>query len=127
MCMEIIQSWIFLGLCCSTEYAAHCACFAAKNWRKTYISTVQVFFRKKITKVHERLRTCALMREEGVTTRLVFAYSDTPGMNDHMCDHSEAERGFVTTATEIELNYALRRCYKVTHLYTYEQALSNKK
>ena len=63
-------------------------------------------------------RTCALLREQGKASRLVFTYSDYAGMNDHLCEHTDAERGFVTTATEIELNLALSRFYRVTHLYT---------
>lgn len=65
------------------------------------------------------VRACALLREHGKASRLVFAYSDVPGMNDHLCNHTELERGFVTTTTEIELNLALSRGYRVTHLYTY--------
>ena len=63
-------------------------------------------------------RSCTLLREHGKASRLTFAYSEIAGMNDHICDHTDAERGFVTTTTEIELDLALRRGYQVTHLYT---------
>ena len=35
------------------------------------------------------------------------------------CNHNEQSRGFVCTTTHLELNMALRKGYKVTHLYGY--------
>lgn len=49
---------------------------------------------------------------------MINAYSPQAVLNSHFCNHSEEERGFVTTTTEIELNLALDRGYVVKHVYT---------
>lgn len=63
-------------------------------------------------------RRCALEVNLGKPWRMINAYSPQAVLNSHFCNHSEEERGFVTTTTEIELNLALDRGYVVKHVYT---------
>lgn len=116
---QVINTEKNLGFRCATKYNANSSSITIENWRETNISSLQVNGNSLENRINFfLLRTCALLQEQGKATRLAFAYSDKAEKNNHMCNHKDGERGFVTTATDIELNYALARFYRVTHLYT---------
>lgn len=66
---------------------------------------------------HLSNRACAFEKENGVAQKLTQAFSTEMDENEKFCKHSEWERGFITEATHIELNMALSRFYRVTHVY----------
>ena len=64
-------------------------------------------------------RACAEKSEIGHAKRLSKTFSEDSLENLQYCDHSERDQGFITSVTHVELNLALSRFYRVTHLYTF--------
>ena len=64
-------------------------------------------------------RACAEKSEIGHAKRLSKTFSEDSFENLEYCDHSERDLGFITSVTHVELNLALSRFYRVTHLYTF--------
>ena len=52
----------------------------------------------------------------GAAIRLEEVY--TKELGKQLCQHGEAQRGFICTATNVELELALDRGYRITRMYT---------